>query len=300
MRALVVAVALALIALVGMRPAVAADASLAVVPASQSVNEGAAFTVTINQNVGVATSGGQTDLTFDPALVQILSVERGPAYTGASFLLGVAPQTKAEAIAEANNTGTLQNVALFFLPGTGSVPAGETTFVTVGMQARPAVGGTSALTLSGAEMLDGAGNPLTVSLTNGEVMVLGPTPTATPPGQTPGPTPTPTATLTPTPTPTAPPTPTPAPDAIFTVTPQTQTVPPGAEFSITVVQRANIIPIGAQTDLTFDPAVVQIVSVTRGQAYQRASLIYGVVPLPPATPRPNAETIAEANVTGDR
>ena len=286
------------------RPASAADATLSVVPATQTVNQGAAFSVEIRQNSPVAVMGTQSDLVFDPGFVQVTDVIRGTAYDGppaAAFLIGVAQggvqQTKAEAIAEANTTGTLQNVGLFWsVPGTGSVPAGETTFITVSMQAKNA-GGTSALTLAGVEQLDATANPNNVTANNGEVTVGGatPTPTPTPCVEC---TPSPTATSTKVPVPTPTPSPTLPLVASLSINPSSTTAPPGAEFNVSIMQQANVVTTGAQTDLTFDPAVIQIVSVTRGQAYQRAALIMGVVPAPPATPVPNAETIAGANATG--
>ena len=286
------------------RPGSAANSSLSVLPATQTVNQGASFSVEIRQSSPVAVMGTQTDLVFDPGFVQVTDVTRGPAYDGpppAAFLIGVAQggvqQTKAEAIAEANTTGTLQNVGLFWsVPGTGSVPAGDTTFITVSMQAKSA-GGTSALTLAGVEQLDTTATPNTVTANNGEVTVGGatPTPTPTPCVEC---TPSPTATPTKVPVPTPTPSPTLPLVASLSIDPNSMTVPPTAEFNVTVKQNANQVTTGAQTDITFNPAVIQIVSVTRGQAYQRAALVMGIVPLPPATPVPNAETIAAANVTG--
>jgi Cohesin domain len=286
------------------RPSSAANSTLSVVPSTQTVNPGASFTVEIKQNAPSAVMGAQTDLKFDAGLVQITDVTRGAAYDGpppAAFLIGVAPQTKAEAIAEANTTGTLQNVTLVWsVPGTGSVPAGEQTFIRVSMTAK-SVGGKSPLTLEGMEMFDTAATPFTVTANNGEVNVTGSTAT---------PTPTPCAECTPSPTPTPTkvpvPTPTPSPTLVFagsmSVAPNSWTVPPTAEFDVTVVQNANVVTTGAQTDLKFDPAVIQVVDVTKGRPYAAGQLIMGIVPDPPATPPPSAErktqTIAQANASG--
>jgi len=282
--------ALLLAALIGPDSAAGADASLSVVPATQTVGPGAALSVEVKQNAPVAVSGAQVDFNFDAGLLQIVGVTKSPAYDGASFLMGVAPQTKDEAIAEANTTGTLQNVASFFLPGTGQAPAGEATFITVAMQARD-VGGTSQITLTNPEMFDTGSNPFTITATAGTVNVTGAT-------ATPSPTPCPGCTPTPSPSPKpATPTPTPAPplEAVLSISPSSTLAPPGAEFSITVMQQANRVMAGAQTDLKFDPAVLQIVSVARGQAYidkQKTSLIYGVVP------ETGPAAIAAANGTG--
>jgi hypothetical protein len=286
------------------RPSSAANSTLSVVPATQTVNPGANFSIEVRQNSPVAVMGTQTDLEFNAGFVEVVDVVRGAAYDGpppAAFLIGVAQggmqQTKAQAIAEANTTGILQNVGLFWsVPGTGSVAAGETTFITVAMRAKNA-GGTSALTLAGVEQLDTTANPNTVTANNGEVTVTGhtPTPTPTPCAEC---TPSPTATPTKVPVPTPTPSPTPVLEAFLSINPGSTTAPPGAEFNVSIMQQANVVTTGAQTDLTFDPAVIQVVSVTRGLAYQRAALIMGVVPEPPATPVPNADTIAGANVSG--
>jgi len=285
--------ALFLVGLMGADSAAGANATVSIAPASQTVDQGAALSVDVKQNATVAVSGIQVDFNFNPGLLQIVSVTKGTAYDGASFLMGVAPQTKDEAIAEANTTGTLQNVASYFLPGTGQVPAGDATFITVAMQAKNA-GGTSEISLTGIEMFDTNANAVTVTPNTGTVNVNGATATASPiPCQQCSPTPTATARpVTPTPTP-APPL-----EAFLTVTPNSTLAPPGAEFPITITQQSNRISTGAQTDIKFDPSVIQIVSVARGQAYQRAFLIMGVVPPAPATPLPNAETIAQANGSG--
>ena len=123
---------------------------------------GNSFSVAIRQNASVVTTGAQTSFTFDKNLVQLVSVTKGPAYGSAALTMGVAPQTIAQAIAAANTTGSLPNIASFYLPGGSSVPAGDQTFVTVAMTAKPGTaGGTSALTLSGVSMLNASGIEIT-------------------------------------------------------------------------------------------------------------------------------------------
>lgn len=352
-----------------------ASGTLAVSPASQTVSSGDTFTVKVVQNAGVVTSGAQATVNFDSSLLQISSVAAGSPYTGTSLLMGTNGQTAAQAIAEANTTGHLLNVAAYFLPGSGSVPAGPADFLVITMHAG-AAGGTSQITLTATEMLDAGGFDVTVTPTNGQVTVSGgatptatqpaaatptrtstptatatsgggatatpsrtptattspaasvtatttATPTATGQGATPTPgTPTPSATATATATPAAPtstavattaasPTPTrtrtavPAatatptrePQATLSVSPATITVPPGSAFAVTIVQHATMATSGAQSSFTFDPALLSIEAVDKGQAYQRASLIYGEV-LPDGTDRTGAAAIQDANSTG--
>lgn len=269
-------------------PASAGTSSLAVSPAAQTVDDGAQFSIAIAQDASVVTSGAQVDVTFDPALLEVLSVDKGAAYATASLVIGVAPQTTEQAIAEANTTGTLQNVSAFYLPGGGSVLAGATTFVTLNMQAKANIGGVSPVTLAGAELLDAAGDPVSVTTTDGEVTVDGPIPTPTPVGQTPTPTPVPTPTASPTPEPT----PTPIPDAFMMVSPASLAVPPGTPITVSIQQSANFVTTGAGADFSFDPSLLQITSVTAGTAYKKATLLYGVAP------NTGAAAIAQANTTG--
>lgn len=164
----------------------ATSALLSISPAGQTVDDGAAFSIRLMQNSDSTTTGVETDFGFDPSLLRITNVEAGTAYAGASLLMGVAPQTPAEAIGEANATGLLKNLSAFFLPGLGNVPPGEGEFVVLTMEAKPGVSGSSPITLANSEMLDDQGSPLTVSTTGGEVIVEGPggTPTPTPvPGE---------------------------------------------------------------------------------------------------------------------
>jgi hypothetical protein len=291
--------ALVLSGLMTVNSAAGADATVSIAPASQTVNQGAAFTLEVKQNSAVAVSGIQVDFNFNAGLIQIVGVTKGSAYDGASFLMGVAPQTKEQAIAEANTTGTLQNVASYFLPGTGQVAPGEATFISVAMQAKNG-GGTSDLSVSGIEMFDTSAGAITVTPNGGSVTVTGaPAPTATPcPACTPTPSPSPS----PPPPPTPPPSPAPPLEASLSISPGSTLVPPGADFTVTVMQKSNRVSTGAQTDLKFNPAILQVVDVTKGKAYQAGQVIMGIVPPAPATPPPSdqrkPQTIALANSSG--
>jgi hypothetical protein len=132
-------------------------------PSSQTVP--GTFTVTIQTNTNVAISGAQSDYTFDQARLQVHSVVRGSVWNNASFVMGVAPQTHQQAIAEANTTGRLKNIGLFYEPGVGSVPTGTHTLVTITLRAIQC--GCNTLGVSLGEILDATGDPATVSHTGG-------------------------------------------------------------------------------------------------------------------------------------
>lgn len=195
-----VAVVLAVIAAVAFAGSAAAFQSvLHIDPVNQNATVGGSASFKVKLNADVDTLGAQTNVTFDATKLQITSVTRGASYTGASFLMGVAPQTQAQAITEANTTGTLKNVSLFFLPGLGSVVPGDTDFVTVNVNVIDC--GAVALGLANAEVLDGSGNLVPATLQGGAIDIACPTPTPVP-TDTPAPTAVPTATPAPTPAPT--------------------------------------------------------------------------------------------------
>jgi hypothetical protein len=170
----------------------AAQGTLRVDPASQTVGAGAEFKVKIIQNADVATTGAQASLRFDPAVLELVNVEPGAPYASAQLLL---PGSLEQAIADANGTGLLACVATFFVPGGGSVPAGDADFLVLTLRAK--AGGTVPLRLVGEgcgsttsqlEMIDENGSSVPVTGSDGAVTVDGAAPP--PPGATPQGTPT--------------------------------------------------------------------------------------------------------------
>jgi len=148
----------------------AAGDTLRIEPASTTVAKDATFTARVVQDAEVATSGAQATITFDPTLLQIMSVTRGAPFADAPvFVAG-----DATAIAGANKSGKLAQVAAAFLPP-GSVPPGDADFLVVEFKA---VGcGRSDLGLpvgpGDASLIDGSaatyGSNLTVSTSGGTV-----------------------------------------------------------------------------------------------------------------------------------
>jgi hypothetical protein len=151
----------------------AGSATMSVIPMPGfSVTLNQDIDVVIQQNANVVTTAAQSDLNFNQAKLQVTDVQLGPAWAGASFLIGVAPQTKAQAIAEANTTGRLKNIAAYFAPGGSTVPAGQTVFATVKMHAI-ASSGPVPLTLTNSLMSDSAGSPVIVTVQNSAVYFFG-------------------------------------------------------------------------------------------------------------------------------
>jgi hypothetical protein len=129
----------------------------------------------IKQESSMVTTGAQTNFSFDPSLVQIVSLERGKPYQRASLIYGEIltsgeQRTGPVAIADANSTGTLKNIATFFIPGAGSVQPGSADFVKVTLQAK-AADGTAPITLSGISVLNEAGDEFGAQANNGQVVV---------------------------------------------------------------------------------------------------------------------------------
>ena len=365
--------------------------TLGVSPQMQSVEDGAAFNVSVVQNVSVPVFGLVTDFTFNPALVQVSDIAHGTAYLAADLSVGDPGETKAQAIVEANTTGRVRAILLYLSEG-GSVAPGEAEALKISMTAKQDISGISPLGVSNVAFY--GNQAVSVTRIDGLVEVFGPatvtptftatpthtlTPTATttapavatntptrtntpvPPTaththtptrtHTPQPTLTPTsfpsatpqttqtvsaATNTPTNTPAAGGTPSPTggtptvaatsgtPTAAsgttstplaqgtsaatptvdpataqgkINITPPTVTAPPGAEFTVILVQDAPFVTTGAETDFKFDPAIIEIVAVEKSAAYQKGQLLAGVVPVDGA-PQTMAQAIAEANTTG--
>jgi hypothetical protein len=217
-------------------------------PAWQVVAPGSTFTVTILQTSDVATLGVEASISFDPALVQVDSVQRGDAYAGANLLMGVAPQTPEEAIAAANESGSLENVAVAFVtPGSGSVPAGDEPALVITMRALSGVIGTSIITLTAPELAD----------TNGDAID---NVTASPGGVHVGFEGDATDTITPTPSPTITSTPTETP---------TMTATPTATSAAT-----NVVTLTLETD----PAERHVMSGQPGATMTARAILHGALP----------------------
>lgn len=382
--------------------------NLRVAPTTQTVAPDSDFTITLQQTSDVPTSGVQATVHFDPTQLQIVTIQRGTAYTGSTILVGVAPNTGAAAITEANTTGALKNFGVFFNPGTGPAPAGDQPAMVLKMHSLPTASGSTDITLTNLEMGDETGislvgvggTPGSVNVDNPDVPTITPvpptdtstatptdTPTLTPDTPTPTPTatstssvptdtptplpytwtatttgtathtptvtptscpgtcptitntpsmtPTSTATWTPTKTPTITPTPSPiptatdTPTATFTATSTltasatatatsvptstptasaetaslvvvapTEPVPANTQFTVLINQITNFSASAAQTDLVFDPLLVQVVSVDKGTAYDGAGLFAGVADPDTGHAQTVGQAIAEANTTG--
>lgn len=168
--------------------------SLVIVPSTLSVSPNTEFTININQTANFTTTGTGTNIEFDKNLVQIVSVEKAPAFAraGNAFLAGIVKsdgkqQTIAEAIAEANGTGILWTLSAYYQPGTSWVDPGENSFLVVKLKSTAAEG-TSKITLDhvipggassfgatlydGPQMLDLDGGAVNITSTNGEVKVV--------------------------------------------------------------------------------------------------------------------------------
>jgi hypothetical protein len=275
----------------------AAQGTLRVDPATQSVGSGAEFNVTILQNADVTTLGAQASLRFDPAVLEIVTVQAGAPYAEAQLLLSGSAE---EAIAEANQTGLLRCAATFFVPGSGSIPAGDAEFLVIKMRAK--AGGSVPLALVGdgcgnandsrMEMLDENGSNIPVTGTDGSVTVSGAAPP--PPG------PTAAASATPAGTPTVaigtitPRTPvsegtpngsgvtavatndgnaTPgeeAPYAVF-IDPESIDVEKDASFTVNVNYRSDVPLSGAAVQVNFDQRVLAVEGIEPATAWAEAT-----------------------------
>ncbi|HYO42978.1 MAG TPA: hypothetical protein VES19_07225 [Candidatus Limnocylindrales bacterium] len=122
--------ALAVLVLVVAQPALAAAGPRMWLDAPASVAEGGSFAVRVLMDSAVPTSGVQATLVFDPRLVQVVSIERGPAWAEAPV---VVPADIPATIAAANADGRLATVAAVLLPP-ATVAAGEQAYLVVGFR----------------------------------------------------------------------------------------------------------------------------------------------------------------------
>lgn len=153
----------------------AGTATMTVTPSSTTLAQGSSLTVTLHHNATVTTTGASADFVFDETRLQVVDFQAGPAWAGATVLSGVAPQTKAQSIASANATGTLENLTTYCAPGPGScsVPAGNAVFFTLQMQVLNN-GGTTNLSLAQTGMIDINGDPVPTTSTGAGLIIDGP------------------------------------------------------------------------------------------------------------------------------
>jgi hypothetical protein len=270
--------------------------SLRIEPAVQTVAQGGTFTAHIIQSADVPTSGASATISFDPTLLQIQAVTRGPAYEAAPVFTGATPT----AITAANTTGSLVGVAAAFLPP-DNVAAGEADFLDITFHA---IGcGIAELGLptgvTDAGLLDGSaatyGDALQVSTAGGSVTTcVTAMPTASPSGS-PSPSPSESAAISPSPSVIATPTPTPRVTAppipsgnSIRLEPFYTGVVEGGGFNVRVVQRTIVASSGITVSIVFDPKLLQVVSVTRASAFGAAPIFAGAT----------ASAIAAANTSG--
>jgi len=176
---MLIAILLALAALPGSAGNARADdrPSLKVDPASVSVQPGQEFTLRIYQVTTVDTTGAQVNVNYDPALLQLKDFSLGPAYTcsNAVFAFGNADLgtsgNKDLAIGRANKFGTLENAAGFLLPGSGTLVAGSSVFLTLRFVAQRDVNGQANIGLLRGSLIDANGGPMDPHLLNGTVIV---------------------------------------------------------------------------------------------------------------------------------
>jgi hypothetical protein len=134
---------------------------------------GGQFVVSVVQDADVETSGAEVNVSFDRTLVHVVDITRGSGYADATLLMGTAGQTKQDVIDQANGvSGMIQNVAGYYAPGAGSVPAGEAVFLMITMAPVAGANGVSAIVLSAPEVGDTNGDAIDgVATLNGRIAV---------------------------------------------------------------------------------------------------------------------------------
>jgi len=276
-RAKVVAVLLSLFALASALPAaqvVAATSTVLLTPASQAIGIGQSATVTLRAENVESLYGYQVELTFDPAVLQV--VDADPAKTGVQVSLGIFLQADFVQQNNANNTTGRITCVISQLAPTSPV-TGSGDLLTITFQGK--ADGQSTIAFADLKLAKSDGTEIVATTQTAQITVGTPSqPTATP---TPTQTATPTATsTTPTPTgtpPTATPTPTPTP-----------TLQPG-QTVIYVVRSGDTLYSIARRYGTTVQAVAQINNISNpSRIYVGQQLLIprgaNVTPVPPAPP----------------
>ena len=271
--------------------------TLRVQPSKTQVAPGETFTVEIIQSTDVPTLAAQTNVFFNAGVLQIVSAEPGDPYIDAQFLAGKDVQTVEEAVAEANSTGALLNLATFYLPGTGFVDPGDQVFARLTMRAaapgstdislgehryltEQILSGEQRTTIEAAFPIgllpdppDGQGTLIPVSVVPATITVVGGAAavTPTPPPAAASATASPTATATKTPKPSK----TPSKSGSgkpggpsLAIDPATVEADPGAEFEFSVVAQSPKDITGAQFSLEYETDVLTITDIELGEDWE--------------------------------
>ncbi|MCL0034789.1 cohesin domain-containing protein [Dehalococcoidia bacterium] len=143
-------------------------------PATQTVAPGDTFTVTLMQDSPAGTAGAEVgEFRFDHTLLEILEVTMGAGYTGGMIM----PPDIPGAIKEANEDGSLDAFACFFIPP-GKCEPGEQEFLVITMRAKEGIVGTHTVPLTLHDLYMGGPPPgygdITPTGTDGEVVVEAP------------------------------------------------------------------------------------------------------------------------------
>ena len=299
--AALVAVLLALATFVAGAGSVSADdqPTMKVDPATQTVAPGQEFVVNVIQSATVATTGAQVNVTFDPKLLQMKDFELGTAYTSASavFAFGNVDMgttgNKDATITRANKFGTLESAAGFLLPGSGTIPAGDTVFLKITFVARAGQKGQMNLGLGHASMIGGTGDALAPHVLNGVVIVGQGVPGGS---SSPGSSPLASASETASPSaaqteaPASPVSPTTA--VKVSVDPTSITLQAGMPARVFLIAASDGDISSVAADLSFDKDKLEITGLEEAPGWGSAIVLAGV------SSQGVAAAIAEANTTG--
>jgi len=211
---------------------------------------GSTFTARVASNTVTAMGGIQASVTFDPAILQVVSITRVAGFWGSSTL-----PLDGSNVATSNANGKIAQWAAAYISTSGSPTGTDVPFLDIVFQVKacPANGqaGTLGLPIGSGDSIFTDKSGSTVSIASGDVATTTVTckPAATP---TPAPTatPTPKPTATPTPKPTA--TPTSSPTATPTVRP---TATPTSSPTATPTPSSSVGAETATPVATVEPVV---------------------------------------------
>jgi hypothetical protein len=279
---------------------------MSISPASQTVNMGDTFDISVIVSTDGQTRGAQCGISFVPGILECTGVSEGTFYSDWAAAHG-GQIMKFGNLNIDNSSGTVNTVAIAIFGGDAGGPTGSGVLYIYHFRAlqngvaqlillQPSVAIYDPFAEHDYDVYKDIMEDSGLQVTNGQVTVgAGSTPTPTPtetPAPTGSPTPTPTATpagtptatptVTPTVTPSISPTPTPTPTSTpsgtpaypscsgvcLSVYPSSQTRAVGETFDVSVVVSTDVESRGAQCLLTFTPDLVKCTGAEEGNFYK--------------------------------
>lgn len=140
------------------------NTTISVVSSSASVRPGEEFEVLIIIETDVATTGMQVGISFDPEMVEVLSVSEGDFYKNWAASNGVSSMLIPDPVVD-NDAGVVPVIAVIILgAGAGEGPTGSGSVLALQVQAKPEASGEVEFALTDIQVSDAGPHGVTAEL----------------------------------------------------------------------------------------------------------------------------------------